>query len=103
MKKVTDADFESVIRRSKPAVVLRFSAEWSPPSRVLAGLIRRVTLQWEDEVDFLEVDVEECPRTAARFGVDDAPALVALRDGQETERLVGLPSRPALEGFLARI
>lgn len=103
MKKVTDANFKSMLGASKPAVVLKFGAAWCPPCRTLAVLLEQAAPQWEDEVDILEVDVDECPDVAADFGVSNVPTLVALRDGREVERIVGLTSRPALEGFMARI
>lgn len=103
MKKVTDSDFESAMRQAKPAVVVKFTAAWCPPCRVLGKLLEQVAPQWEGEVDFLEVDIDESPRTVAAFGVGAVPTLVAFRGRSEVERLMGAHSRPAVEGFLSRI
>ena len=46
------------------------------------------------------VDVEQRPELARRFGVDDVPALVLLKDRQAVARLDGRTSAPRIEQML---
>jgi thioredoxin 2 len=49
----------------------------------------------------VKVDVDANPQLAARYGAQSIPLLVALRDGQEVDRIVGALPRAALEQRLA--
>jgi thioredoxin-like negative regulator of GroEL len=46
------------------------------------------------------VDVEEHPDLAARFGIEEVPTLVLVRDGRVVERLEGRASVPRIEAML---
>ena len=51
-----------------------------------------------------KLNVDENPRTQARFGVQGIPTLLLIRDGEEVDRIVGVVSKyelvRRLEGFL---
>jgi len=49
-----------------------------------------------------EVDLNQEPALAARFGVDRVPCFVLVQDGQEVERVLGATSRERLEGMFRR-
>ena len=72
--------------------VLRFTAPWCKPCKTLdqqideLGLSELVTI----------VDIDEQPQLAQQYGVKSVPTLVALNDGKEVKRLVGVKTKDFL-------
>jgi thioredoxin 1 len=48
------------------------------------------------------MNVDECPRTASRFGITSIPTMILFRDGRPVDQVVGaMPLRP-LQQWLER-
>ena len=65
--------------------VLKFSASWCTPCKVLAATLK-------DAEGITNVDVDADRDKAIEFGVRSVPTLVFLKDGKEVERKTGLMS-----------
>ena len=86
---VTDANFEQTIKNNK-FVFVDFWANWCGPCRALAQTIEEIAKEYSGKVLISKLDVDENPTTAARFQVFSIPTMILFKNGQETERLVGL-------------
>ena len=62
--------------------VLKFSATWCGPCKVLASTLK-------DVVGITNIDIEKDMETARKYNVRSVPTLVFLRDGKEVHRLSG--------------
>lgn len=69
-------------------VVLDFGSHTCAPCRAMAPSIERL-VEEHDECVVYQVDVEETPSIADRYGVRGIPALLFLTDGAVQDRLVG--------------
>lgn len=96
---LTDATFETSVRAGR--FVVDFWAAWCGPCRIIAPILDELAAQRSD-VTFAKLNVDENPRTAARFGVQSIPLLVFFRDGQEAGRLVGAVPRSQIEAAITR-
>ena len=72
--------------------VLRFTASWCQPCKALAKQIEELGLAGDVTV----VDIDEKPELAQQFGVRGVPTLVALEDGKEVKRIVGVKPKDFL-------
>src|SRR5688572_27156729 len=87
---VTDATFEGEVMRSAGPVVVDMWAPWCAPCRMLSPVIDELASEMAGRVRFAKLNVDENPRTAARFDVSGIPLLVVFKDGREVDRMVGL-------------
>ena len=93
---INEREFEAEVHRAAIPVVVDFFASWCPPCRVLAPMLDQMAMQFEGQVKFVKVNIDDAPELAARFQVTSIPTLVFLRDGQELNRSVGVPAAGSL-------
>lgn len=62
--------------------VLKFSATWCGPCKVLAYTLK-------DVVGITNIDIEKDMETAMKYNVRSVPTLVFLKNGKEVHRLSG--------------
>jgi thioredoxin len=87
---VTDADFGTVVAQSRLPVLLDMWAPWCGPCRVLGPTVDELASELAGRVLVAKLNVDESPRTAARFNVSSIPTLLVLQQGREVDRIVGL-------------
>ena len=93
---VTDANFAETVAASPLPVLLDLWAPWCGPCRMVAPILEQLAREWAGRIRIGKLNVDENPRTAARFGVQSIPTLLILRQGQEIERMVGALPKEAI-------
>ncbi len=97
-----DENFGEVSNSAKIAVLVDLWAPWCPPCRAVAPLLERLSVERAGSLKVVKVNVDNSPRTQARFGVQSIPTLVLLRGGREIARQAGAMPMPALKAWLDR-
>ena len=69
--------------------VLRFTATWCQPCKALAQQLQELDLDKEVTV----VDIDEQSDLAIKYGVRSVPTLVAVDNGKEIKRMVGVKAK----------
>ena len=62
--------------------VLKFSASWCGPCRVLAQTLK-------DVAGITNIDIDKDMETARKYGIRSVPTMVFLKDGKEVHRQTG--------------
>jgi len=62
--------------------VLKFSATWCGPCRVLAQTLK-------DVEGITNIDIDKDHETPAKYGIRSVPTVVFLKDGKEVHRQTG--------------
>ena len=72
--------------------VLRFTASWCQPCKMLERILEDISTDYTIEV----IDIDENRELAIQYSVRGVPTLVMLKNDIETKRIVGMQT----EGFL---
>jgi len=92
---VTDATFAQDVEGSPVPVLVDAWAPWCGPCHMIAPIIDQLAAELAGRIRVVKLNVDDNPRTAARFDLRSIPTLLVLKDGREIDRLVGV--QPKLE------
>jgi thioredoxin 2 len=87
---VTDASFAQDVEGSPVPVLVDAWAPWCGPCHMIAPVIDELAAELAGRVRVVKLNVDENPRTAARFDLRSIPTLLVLKGGREIDRLVGV-------------
>ncbi len=76
--------------------ILKFSASWCAPCKQLS----KILVDINTDVPIEELDVEENQELAIHYGIRNVPVLVAIEDGKEVARLVGMKSKEQVTDWI---
>ncbi len=82
----------NVLLTSETPVLMDFWASWCGPCQMIAPVIEKLA-EDNPQITVAKINVDEAPSLAIRFGVESIPTLIAMKDGQVTDQMVGV--RPA--------
>lgn len=94
-----EKDFAQEVLRSNCPVLVDFFATWCGPCRMLAPLLSEIE-QVRTDCKVCQVDVDQNPALAARYGVVTIPTLLVFRDGQVVNKALGVLSKEEIENLL---
>ena len=102
---VTDATFEQqVVEESKTRpVVVDLWADWCGPCKILGPILERAAEDQQGKFLLAKLDVDANQMTAAQFGVQSIPTVVAFRDGQPVDGFVGALPEPHVKQWISKI
>lgn len=92
---VTDSDFDQRVLEADKPVVVDFWATWCKPCVMVAPILDELAEEYNERINFVKVDVDENPKTAARYGIMSIPALFIFKNGEPVKHLIGF--RPKAE------
>jgi thioredoxin len=99
--KVSDADFESQVLKSVEPVVVDFWAEWCGPCRMIAPALEEIAAgSLGGKIKIVKLNVDENPRTAAKYNVMSIPTLMLFKNGELASRQVGAAPKAKLEQWI---
>jgi thioredoxin len=98
----TIGNLPDLLRSGKP-VVVDFWAGWCRPCHAMAPIIRALAKEFDEQVIFAKVDVENNRDLAAQFNIKSIPTLILMRHGKEWDRLTGVKSRSDLRKVIGKL
>ena len=86
---MTDDRFEEVVLKSELPVMVDFGATWCGPCKKVEPIVEEISEEYAGKMIAVKCDVEECPDTAAKFGIMNIPTVLYFKGGQPVDKNVG--------------
>lgn len=103
---ITDAgddDFDAVARGASLGVLIDLWAEWCGPCKTVSPILRQLAHRFAGRLKVVQVNVDQAPAVARRFGVQSIPMLAFLRNGEVVAQRIGAAPASALEDWLVSL
>ena len=97
MLHLTEQNFQSEVNQAKIPVVVMFYASWCSKCAMTKPVAEDIEKQYRKKVKFCVVEIEECPKLAAKYGADIVPAFVMFKSGAVKARMQGTIGETILE------
>ena len=98
---LTKENYESEVLQSDKPVLIDFWAGWCGPCQMLSPRVDAVAEERDDiKVAKLNVDQKDMQEIVMQFRVMSIPMLVVIKDGEETNRSVGVISKEEILALL---
>jgi thioredoxin 1 len=102
VKHLNDLDFDAEVLSAPGTVLVDFGATWCGPCKMLAPIVAKIAEERADTLTVAEVDIDDAPNVAARYGIRSAPTLLVFRGGQKVAQHVGLTTRQRILDLVDR-
>ncbi|MFJ5310286.1 thioredoxin [Streptomyces sp. NPDC088350] len=98
MMDVTDESFAAEVIGSELPVLVEFTADWCPPCRQMAPVLRALATEEADRLKVVQLNVDLNPETTNAYKVLSMPTFMVFRGGEPVKAMVGArPKRKLLE------
>jgi len=101
VKPTNDADFHQDVLSANTPTVVKFTATWCGPCKNYAPIVDAVAEKQQDTIKFVEVDIDENPQIAQKYGVRSIPTTLIFANGELAGTHVGGMMESQLETFIS--
>jgi thioredoxin 2 len=100
---ISDASWKKEVEDCPIPVLVDFWAPWCGPCRAVAPMLEALAGERAGKLKIAKLNVDENPRSAARFSVQAIPTMILFRGPLEVDQIRGAVPKATLEGRLARV
>ena len=103
VKETSDANFENdVIKNSKP-VLVDFWAVWCGPCKAIGPIMDEIAEEQDGKIEVYKVNIDDNPQTPAKFGIRGVPTVLAFKNGEIVDQVVGAVPKTEFQRLIDKI
>jgi len=97
---LSDESFETEVNQSTVPVLVDFWASWCAPCKAISPVIDQLAEAFDGKVKICKMNVDDCQKTPAQFGVRGIPTLMVFKGGQVAATKVGAAPKNQLQAWI---
>jgi len=97
---IDDSNFEQTVLQSEKPVLMDFWATWCKPCLMVAPILDELAEEYDGRINFVKMDVDQNPKTAAKYSIMSIPTLLIFKNGEPVSHLVGVRPKGELKQSL---
>jgi thioredoxin 1 len=97
---VTDTTFDQEVLQASVPVLVDFWAPWCGPCRMAAPILHEAAKKYEGKAKVVQLNVDECPEVASRYGIRSIPSLFLFNKGQLVDQAIGVQPAAQIAAML---
>ena len=86
---ISDGNFELEVLKSQIPCLVDFWAPWCGPCKSIAPVLEEIAGQFTGKIKILKMNVDDNPKTPAKYNVRGIPNLIFFKGGEVVEQIVG--------------
>lgn len=94
---IDDSNFEQTVLQATKPVLMDFWATWCKPCLMVAPILDELAEEYDGRINFVKLDVDQNPKTAAKYGIMSIPTLLIFKNGEPVSHIVGVRPKGELK------
>lgn len=95
-------NFEELVLKSSVPVLVDFWANWCGPCRAIGPTIDELADEYDGRFKIGKVNVDEENTLVNNFNIMSIPTMIAFKDGNQVEKVIGARSKTDLKALLEK-
>ncbi len=100
---IDDSNFDQTVLQSAKPVLMDFWATWCKPCLMVAPILDELAEEYDGRIDFVKMDVDQNPKTAAKYSIMSIPTLLIFKNGEPVSHIVGVRPKGELKENLGAV
>jgi len=88
------------IDSSNSPILLDFTGKYCSPCKAIKPVMEVVKSEFQSQMYFIEIDVEEHSDIAAKYNIMRIPTILLIKNGEVIEQVTGMVSKSNLEKLI---
>ncbi len=94
---VSDGTWDSNVLKAEKPVLVDFWAPWCGPCRMVAPIVEELADEYAGKVEFVKLNTDDNPVTAAKYGIRSIPTLLVFKSGEPVGQIIGFRPKSDLK------
>ena len=97
---LNDNNFDSEINAAAKPVLVDFFASWCEPCSMIKPILEKIAGDYEGRIILMKANLDACPVTAAKFGINQIPTVVLFDAGKPVSGFIGVRPEEVIKEWL---